>query len=73
MQAVYFSGDASTPAGSATIYATEIASWTKNGGMMLTTSHLTDVTEDGVTSPGVATQAGKICQMIGATLRLSSP
>jgi hypothetical protein len=69
---VYFSGDASTPAGSATRYATEIASWTKNGGMVLTTSHLTDVTEDGGTSPGVATQAGKICQMIGATLRLSS-
>ena len=69
---VYFSGDASTPGGASATYATEIASWTKNGGMVLTTSHLSDVTTGGVTSPGVATQAGKICQMIGATLRLSS-
>lgn len=70
---VYFSGDASTPAGSATAYATEIASWAKNGGIVLTTSSLNDVLTGGtVTTPGVATQAGKVCKMIGATLQLTS-
>lgn len=72
VSSIYFSGDASTPSGSATAYATEIASWAKNGGLALQTSSLTDSVSGGVTTPGVATQARKVCQMIGATLQLAS-
>ena len=69
---IYYSGDASTPSGSAATYATEIGSWAKNGGLTMKTSLLTDTISGGVTSPGVATQARKVCGMIGATLQLAS-
>ena len=69
---VYFSGDASTPAGSAAAFANEIASWNQNGGVSVTTSVLTDTSSGGVTTPGVATQAKNVCQFLGATLKLAS-
>ncbi len=64
---IYYSTDNNTV--SPTAVATEIASWTKNGGLSMRPYSYTDTASAG----GFVTQAAKVCQMIGATLRLASP
>ena len=71
---IYYSGDARTPAGSAGAYATEIGSWVKNGGLALTTASKASYTFPTATYiiPDLATQAAKVCQMIGSSLQVAS-
>ncbi len=58
---------------SPTAAATEIGTWTKNGGLTMQPYSYTDTVSNGVTVGGFVTQAAKVCQMIGSTLRLASP
>jgi hypothetical protein len=64
---IYYATDNNVAAPTAA--ATEIASWSKNGGLTMSPSSYTDTAAKG----GFVTQAAKVCQMIGATLRLASP